>query len=138
MTEWEVLAAGAVALLLGGVLLQWRLLRRQRALSVMRPQLSAEAFVAEMAERGIDADVARAIRDLLRPWCTGGIDPHPEDALESFYGIEGEELEDLVEGLWTRFDLPEPSTRQPEHVPELARVADLGLWFDRRRRALSK
>jgi len=78
------------------------------------------------------------IHELLAPYCAQGVTPHPDDALERFYGLDGDHQEDLVEELFHRFNLPLPSGRRPELIPSLRTPVELGLYFVRRRAELER
>lgn len=64
--------------------------------------------------------------------------PHPEDALEAFYGVGPEELEVLVDNLFERLGLPRPNALAPERIPTIGTAGDLADYLERRRAELGE
>ncbi|HEY0875807.1 MAG TPA: hypothetical protein VGD94_20185 [Vicinamibacterales bacterium] len=103
---------------------------RQRKLAASRPPLTRDEFVAATVARGGDAEAAGFIWSHLEAWgLESGFSPHPDDDLDSSYGIAEEERdEDLVGNLLASLSVPLPTSdrlREFEPVDTLLDVARL-------------
>ncbi|MDQ8755504.1 hypothetical protein RCO27_04615 [Sphingosinicella sp. LHD-64] len=110
--------------------------RAQSAAAAKRPNLSEDNFVATMEGLGGDEVVAVEVYRKLTAYCRSGVFPNPGDLLDSFFGIDADELEGLIEDLFQRLALPIPSGRTPEHIPPLETAADLVLYLSHRRKEI--
>jgi hypothetical protein len=103
----------------------------------MRANLDREEFSRLLSPQGVSGEVASLTWELLSDYCGANILPHPSDDLSQFYGLDGDELGDLIEEAFERLSLPRPSAERPEVAPDIPSAADLCLYLEARRRDLA-
>jgi hypothetical protein len=103
--------------------------RLQRRTARQRPSLDRHAYAMEMDKSGVSEAVSQTLYDCIKPLCVKGVQPHPDDGLFGFYFDDGEDLEDLIEELFEKLELPIPAQYEPEISPHLASVRDLAIYL---------
>ncbi len=120
---------------LGTIWFNWRVWKRQRAIAASRAAMSAEAFAAALAERGVSAEVAATVRGVVCDYVYArGLTPWPEDSLAELLLVDREEIEFMLGDALKRLSLRVPA----ERVAEMPRVIDLALYLESRRKAASR
>jgi hypothetical protein len=85
-----------------------------------------------MAASGIGADVSESLHRHLLPYCSAEAAPHPSDSLQSFYGIDEEELHYLAIWIAEDLSLATPASESAAAVINPATVLDLALHLEGR------
>ena len=104
----------------------------QMRVAKQRPSLTETEYVAEFAKSGVGACVAVGLHAEFSTLCSKGILPHPDDGLFGFYFDEGECLEDMLETLFDRLSLPQPTRYSPEITPYLESARDLAVYLQQK------
>ena len=102
----------------------------QRRVARQRSGFDEPAYINALSVSSVRPDVASALYRRLLSLCTKGVLPHPDDGLLNFYFDEPEDLEDLLEDLYTDIGLPLPARYDPEITPHLKSVRDLAMLLD--------
>jgi hypothetical protein len=103
--------------------------RMQRRIAKQRPGLDRNAYATDMGKSGVCEAVSKTLYDCVKPLCVKGVQPHPDDSLIGFYFDDGEDLEDLLEELFEKLELPLPDRYEPEVTPHLNSARDLGIYL---------
>lgn len=103
----------------------WRWAKIQRRVASQRLNLESAEYATELARSGVSERVATTLYDALKPSCVKGVLPHPDDGLCGFYFDDPEDMEDLVEEMFEKLELPAPTRYEPEITPHLESARDL-------------
>ncbi len=106
--------------------------RMQRRIARQRPGLGRQDYVTEMAKSGVGETVAGLLYASLKPLCVKGVAPHPDDGLLGFYFDDNDDLEDLLEELHKKLNLPMPTRYEPEITSHLNSARDLAVYLQSR------
>ena len=94
-----------------------------------RSNFERAAFISELAKSGVSENVAKTLYDALLPTCVKGVLPHPDDGLCGFYFDDPEDMEDLIEDMFEKLELPMPTRYEPEITPHLESARDLAVYL---------
>jgi hypothetical protein len=110
----------------------WRWNKMQRRVASQRPSLDRQAYADELANAGVSEKLAFVLHDALQPMCAAGVMPHPDDGLMGFYFDDPEDMEDLVEDLFVRLNLPMLTRYEPEITPHLESARNLAIYLQKK------
>ena len=112
--------------------------KSQERVAKRRTGLDCVAYVEEMANSGVSADVSTVLYNELATHCTKGVLPNPDDGIFGFYLIYDDELEDLIPALFAPLGLPLPAHTDAEIVPHLESARHLAVFLQGKLDTLSR
>lgn len=112
--------------------------RLQRRVASQRPNLDRDSYILNLAGSSVSPDVAGRLYDALQGYSVKGVAPHPDDGLYGFYFDDPEEMEDLVEEMFERLELPKPKRYDPEITPHMESARALAVYLQQKQDGLSQ
>ncbi len=103
--------------------------KSQARVAKQRAGLDCAAYVEEMANSGVGANVSTVLYNELASYCTNGVRPNPDDGIFGFYLVYSDELEDLIPALFGPLDVPLPTATDTEIVPHLESARHLAVFL---------
>jgi hypothetical protein len=70
--------------------------RRQQHLAATRPPIDSDEFARQLAETGVQQNVAAFVWEEFQPYYVAPLTPYPEDHPISEFKIDGDDLSDMV------------------------------------------
>ena len=129
MSGWLIAGWFLLLFVLLTAWLNWRWAKIQRRVASQRSNFERAAFISELAKSGVSENVAKTLYDALLPTCVKGVLPHPDDGLCGFYFDDPEDMEDLIEDMFEKLELPMPTRYEPEITPHLESARDLAVYL---------
>jgi hypothetical protein len=137
--KWLLIAVWLVILTAGMMWWKSRTRRKSQArVAKQRTGLDCAAYVEEMANSGVSANVSTVLYDELATYCTNGVRPNPDDGIFGFYLIYSDELEDLIPALFGPLGVPLPNATDSEIVPYLESARHLAVFLQAKVDALNQ
>ncbi|MDT7535974.1 hypothetical protein OVY48_21485 [Sphingobium sp. SA2] len=104
--------------------------RRLRRLTTQRQGVHPSTLIDQLIQAGVRESVTEFIWDALSPYYgDGDILPHQDDDLIRDAGIDPEDIEDIVASFFHQNRLSEPTTDDPEHIPQNMSICALGHYL---------
>lgn len=111
--------------------------KSQARVAKQRAGLDCAAYVEEMSNSGVSANVSTVLYDELATYCTKGVRPNPDDGIFGFYLTYDDELEDLIPALFDPLGIPLPAPTDSGIVPHLESARHLAVFLQTKLEALS-
>ena len=111
--------------------------KSQARVAKQRTGLHCAAYVKEMANSGVSANVSTVLYNELATYCSKGAHPNPDDGIFGFYLTYDDELEDLIPALFGPLGLPLPTATDAEIVPHLESARHLAVFLQGKINALN-